>query len=181
MVINDKIAATHQALGEFVVIFQWVENLYRQIGWFILDPERKCWPPIKLRRETNSQLIDIVTNMFVNLTQTYAFTNGDEKAKDILELRDHFHKLRQYRNRLLHSTYIELTGGGEVHRYIRSNPEVGVDPETGELIFDQEDFTAEVIYAKIREYDDYILRLGFLHVQLIHWSPFSRHGTKFII
>lgn len=178
MVTEDKIAATHQALAEFVVIFQWVENLYRQIGWFILDPERKDWPPIKLRRETNCQLIDNVTNMFVNLTQTYAFANGDEKAKDILELKGHFHELRRYRNRLLHSTYVELKGGGEVHGYIRSNPEVGVDPETGELIFDQEDFTAEVIYSKIRDYGDYMLRLNFLHVQLIHWAPFARHGAK---
>jgi hypothetical protein len=178
MTTEDKIAATHQALGEFVVIFQWVENLYRQIGWFILDPERKDWPPSKLRRETNCQLIDKVTEMFVNLTQTYAFANGDEKAKDIVELKDHFHELRRYRNRLLHSTYVELKGGGEVHGYIRSNPEVGVDPETGDLISDQEDFTAETIYSKIREYGDYMLRLNFLHAQLIHWAPFARHDSK---
>jgi len=178
MVTEDKVAATHKALGEFVVIFQWVENLYRQIGWFILDPERKHWPPMQLRRETNCQLVDKVTDMFVDLTHTYAFANGDEKARDILELRDHFHELRRYRNRLLHSTYVELKGGGEVHGYLRSNPEVGVDSETGELVFDQEDFTAEVIYAKIREYSDYMLRLNLLHVQLIHWAPFGRHGRN---
>ncbi|OIR09830.1 hypothetical protein GALL_82360 [mine drainage metagenome] len=178
MISEDKIVATHQALGEFVVIFQWVENLYRQIGWFILDPERKDWPPIKLRRETNCQLIDKVTDMFVSLTQTYALDNGDEKAKDILELKGHFHELRRYRNRVLHSTYVELNGGGEVHGYIRSNPDVGVDPETGDLIFDQEDFTAEAIYSKIREYGDYMLRLNLLHVQLVHWAPFALHGSK---
>ncbi len=165
---DHKVAATHKALGEFVVIFQWVENLYRQIGWLILDPDRKHWPPMQLRRETNCQLVDKVTDMFVDLTKTYSFANGDEKARDILELRGHFHELRRYRNRLLHSIYVELKGGGEVHGYIRSNPEVGVDSETGELIFDQEDFTAEVIYNKIRQYGDYMLRLNFLHVQLIH-------------
>jgi hypothetical protein len=72
MITEEKIAATHQALGEFVVIFQWVENLYRQIGWFLLDPEQQDWPPTKLRKETNSQLIDKVTDMFVKLTQSYA-------------------------------------------------------------------------------------------------------------
>lgn len=173
---EKKIATTHQALGEFVVIFQWVENLYRQIGWFILDPERKNWPPTKLRRETNCQLIDKVTDMYVSLTQTYEFANGSEKEKDVLELKEHFHELRRYRNRLLHSTYVELKGGGEVHGYIRSNPEVGVDPETGDLIFDHEDFTAETIYSKICGYGEYMLRLNFLYVQLISWAPFSRHG-----
>jgi len=178
MFTEYKIATAHQALGEFVVDFQWIENLYRQIGWFILDPERKDWPPTKLRHETNCQLIDKVTDMFVSLTQAYAFPNGDEKAKDILELKDHFHELRRYRNRLHHSTYVELKSNGEVHGYIRSNRGVSVGSETGELIFDQEDFTAEAIYSKIHEYSDYMLRLHFLHVQLIHWTPFARHGSK---
>jgi hypothetical protein len=176
MSAETAIDETHKALGEFVIVFQWVENLYRQIGWFILDPERKAWPPKQLRTEKNHELIDKVTNLLVELTKTYAFTNGAEKAKDMEELRAHFHALRKYRNRLLHSTYIELKAGGEVHGYIRSNPEIGVDAETGELIVDQEDFSAEVIYAKMREYGDFMLRLNFIRVQLIAWYPFARHG-----
>jgi hypothetical protein len=178
--MNDesRIDATHKALGEFVIVFQWVENLYRQIGWFILDPERKQWPPTQLRTETNYSLINKVTDLLVELTNTYAFADGAEKVKDMQELRTHFHALRKYRNRLLHSTYIELKGGGEVHGYIRCNPQVGVDLETGELIFDQEDFSADVIYAKIREYGQLMLRLNFIHTQLIHWSPFARHGYR---
>lgn len=168
----------HQALGEFVIIFQWIESLYRQIGWFILDPERKDWPPMELRKETNYQLINKVTELYVDLTETYEFANGDEKARDIVELKEHFHSLRRFRNRLLHSTYIELKGGGEVHGYIRSNPEVGVDPESGELIFDQEDFSEQNIHGKIQEYGEYMFRLNLLHVQLTHWAPFERHGRK---
>jgi hypothetical protein len=57
------VETTYQALGEFVIVFQWVENLYRQIGWFILDPERKQWPPMQLRQETNHQLINMVTDL----------------------------------------------------------------------------------------------------------------------
>jgi hypothetical protein len=172
------IDATYKALGEFVIIFQWVENLYRQIGWFILDPERKQWPPMQLRTETNHALINKVTDLFVELTKSYAFENGVEKAKDMQELRAHFHDLRRYRNRLLHSTYIELKAGDEVRGYIRSNPEIGVDAETGELILDQEDFSAETIYVKIREYGEYMVRLNLIHVQLIHWYPFERHGRR---
>jgi len=172
---NAQVSGTHQAIGEFVIVFQWVENLYRQIGWFILDPERKQWPPMELRRGSTSNLINKVTDAYVTLTESYAFPNGAEKAKDMQQLRTHFHALRKYRNRLLHSTYIELKAGGEVHGYVRSNPEVGVDPESGELIYDQEDFTADVIYAKMREYSDFILRLNMNHVQLIHWYPFSRY------
>ena len=77
---NDRIAPIHQALGEFVIVFQWVENLYRQIGWFILDPERTQWPPMQLRKETNQSLINKVTDLYVDLTNRYAFPNGGEKV-----------------------------------------------------------------------------------------------------
>ena len=41
----QHVALAYQGIGEFVVAFQWVEDLYRQIGWLILDPERRAWPP----------------------------------------------------------------------------------------------------------------------------------------
>lgn len=169
---------THKALGEFVIVFQAIENLYRQIGWFILDPERKEWPPTALRKETNHDLINKVTDLFVGLTDTYAFANGAEKAQDMEELRAHFHALRKYRNQLLHSTYIGLEGGDELLGYIRSDREIGVDSETGELIFDTEVFSADVIHTKMRQYGDFVLRLNLLHVQLLHWTPFAHHGYR---
>ena len=176
MATPRDVQKTHEALGEFVIVFQWVENLYRQIGWFILDPDRSHWPPMQLRRETTNDLIDKVTASYVELTRRYALPNGAEKARDMLDLKERFHALRKYRNRLLHSTYIELKAGGEVHGYIRSNPEIGVDPDTGELIYDMEDFSAEVIHNKIREYGEFMFRLGINYKQLIHWHPFEQHG-----
>jgi hypothetical protein len=175
MSASAQISATHQAIGEFVIAFQWIENLYRQMGWFILDPERKQWPPMQLRTERNHDLINKVTDLYVALTDGHAFPNGEAKALDMQELRAHFHALRKFRNRLLHSTYIELKAGGEVHGYVRSNPEVGIDPESGELIYDQEGFSADVIYAKMREYAAFMFRLNINHVQLIHWHPFTRY------
>lgn len=174
---SSSIDSAYKALGEFVVVFQWAEMKYREIGWFILDPERRHWPPMQLRTETNQNLIDKVTDLFVVLTDTYSFENGTEKALDMQELRTRFHELRKYRNRLLHSAYIELKAGGELQGYIRSNPRVGVDPETGEVMFDFEQFTANLVYAKMQEYAPYLFRLGQIHVQLIHWHPFARHGN----
>ncbi|MDR8105077.1 hypothetical protein KPB04_25450 [Burkholderia cenocepacia] len=175
---DGAVAAAHQALGEFVVIFQRVEDLYRQIGWFILDPARKHWPPTELRRETPHILIDKVTELFVGLTRTYAFANAEEKANDILELRERFQDLRLYRNRLLHSTFVELKASGEVYGYVRANTSLGVDPETGKLVVDLEEFSADAIHAKIREYADCMQRLSALHLQLIHWAPFDSHGIR---
>lgn len=131
-----------------------------------------------LRMETNRSLIDRVTDLFVELTNTYPFENGAEKALDMQELRTRFHELRKYRNRLLHSAYIELKAGGGLQGYIRSNPRIGVDSETGELIFDLEQFNADIVHAKMKEYAPCLFRLGQIHVQLIHWHPFARHGKQ---
>lgn len=173
---DDHIAAAYQSLGEFVATFQWVEDLYRQIGWFILDPERKNWPPMQLRTEKNHQLIDKVTTMFVDLTDRHRFPNGAEKARDMLELQPRFHELRGYRNRLLHSTYVELKAGGELVGYLMSNPRISVDSDTGEVQYNEGPFTAESVRTKLREYAEYAFRLSQLYLQLIHWAPFTRHG-----
>lgn len=174
----ESIACAFQSIGEFVVAFQWVEDMYRQIGWFILDPNRTSWPPMALRREKNEKLINTVTDVFVDLVARYEFPNGPERAADLVELRDHFHEMRKYRNRLLHSTFVEFKAGEELAGYMRSNPKITVDPDSGELVFDQEALSADAIYAKVAEYGDAAVRLGGHYLQLIHWSPFEQFSRK---
>ncbi len=172
---SEDISKTYQAIGQLVMAFQWVEQIYRQIGWRILDPEQKEWPPKELRKESNSDLINKVTDLFVRLTKQYVFPNGTEKAAEMEVLRESFHQLRKYRNSVLHSTFFELKAGGEVLGYLRSNPKVGVDTETGELIYDQEEFTAQSVHNKLSEFAIQMLTLNLIHTQLIHWMPFERH------
>jgi hypothetical protein len=147
-----------KALAEFVVIFQWVEHKYRQIGWFILDPEQKNWPPMQLRTETNKDLTNKVTDLFIKLTQTYGFPNSIERADDFERLRSEFHALRKFRNQLLHSTYIEVGTRDDVFSYLRSNPKISIDPETGEIIYDQEDISEEVVNKTLKKYADAVFR-----------------------
>ena len=175
--MND-IDRAYRGIGEFVVTFQWIENKYREIGWFILDPDRKNWPPMKLRSETNEKLIDKVTALFLDLTRTYQFPNGQTQSADFEALRTEFHALRKFRNRLLHSTYIELKAGGELLGLLRSNPKVYVDTETGEVMFDQEPFTEAVVHEEIKKVADAAFRLGGHYVQIIHWHPFERFPRR---
>ena len=174
----EGVALTYQSIGEFVVAFQWAEDLYRQIGWIILDPERERWPPRELRTESNGSLIEKVTAMFVDLTERYDFPDGAERASDFAELKPRFHALRKYRNQLLHSTYIEIKVGRELVAYMRSNPSIGVDPDSGELIYDQEAAPAESIRAKITEFAPYAVRLSNHYLQLVHWSPFKQFPSR---
>ena len=63
----DKIDRAYKSIGEFVVVFQWIENTYREIGWLILDPHRKTWPPEAFRTESNRDLLNKVTDLFCEL------------------------------------------------------------------------------------------------------------------
>ena len=108
----------YQHIGEFVVCFQWLENRLREIGWFIIDPERKEWPPKKLRKLTNKVLIDRVHALFKEALPKCNLSRDLE-----VEFRDSFascvsllHKIRKDRNRILHSAYLELKAGVNSYR-----------------------------------------------------------------
>ncbi len=120
-------------------------------------------------------MINKVTDLFHELVDTHSFPNGNERSADMEELRTTFHELRKHRNALLHSSYIELNAGGDLLGYIRSNPRISVDPESGEIIQDMEALTEDIVKAKMVESAHAAFRLSQNHVQLIHWSPFSRY------
>jgi hypothetical protein len=58
-------SAIYQRIGEFVVLYQWLENRLREIGWFILDPNRQQWPPTALRNVSGAELFNRVEELFL--------------------------------------------------------------------------------------------------------------------
>jgi hypothetical protein len=171
---TTDIEEVHQAIGEFVVFFQSIEDTYRQIGWFLVDPEKTAWPPNAFRKETNADLVDKVTDLFVGLTRQYKFLNGEQKANEAEELRKTFHALRKFRNRMVHSAYHEVIAGGQVAAILRTNPKITVDPDTGEVEYDQEAFDTNTIRKEIGRHVQAFFILHALRTQLVHWHPFSR-------
>jgi hypothetical protein len=170
----------YQCIGEFTVSFQYLENKLREIGWFILDPERNEWPPKGLRNLTNHDLIEKVYSLFIE-----ALPNCDldqELEQDFRMSLDScvgaLHSLRRDRNRILHSAFIELKAGGEVQSILRSNPKIGFDEETGDSILDQENLTSDSFNREMKRMADIALFLNQAYLQLIHKYKKSRgQGT----
>jgi hypothetical protein len=167
---EDKI---YRRIGEFVVSFQWLENRIREMGWYILDPARKNWPPIDLRNDTNSVLIARVERLFLSalpkcrldLQLEADFRNAF--ARNAVR----FHALRRARNKILHSAYIELKAGGEVRGLIRSNPRLETDSETGEIMFDQEMLSEKSFDHEFKEMAELGMFFNRCYMQLIHRFP----------
>lgn len=165
----------YQRIGEFTVSFQWLENKLREIGWFILDPDRSTWPPTGLRNLTNERLVDRVHELFVQALPKCALPEDLEIdfkqtfADSVLVL----HHLRRDRNRILHSAFIELKAGGEIYGLLRANPKIQLDDETGEPLFDQEILTPESFSKEMRTMGEVAMFLNRAYIQLIHRYP---HG-----
>ena len=160
-------------IGEFVVCFQEIENRFREIGWLILDPHRRVWPPKALRKETNVQLINEVMKLYTKLVDSLNIEDSVNRKKSFAEAVIAYQGLRRYRNNLLHSAYIELKAGGEVKGILRSNPKLKIDSETCDLVFDQEVLSEDAIQDKMRKLLEVALLVDHHYVQLIHWAPFD--------
>lgn len=174
---SPDIEDIYTAIGQFVVFFQMCEDTYREIGWLIVDPERRNWPPRQFRRQRTVELIEDVTNAFINLTSSHTFPNGEEKAREADELRRSFHALRNFRNRILHSVYTEIVVDKKVVEITRTNPRTIVDPETGDVQFDQEPISPETITNVIAENAVAVFKLFQLKTQLVHWNPYARYAS----
>ena len=168
-------ALVYQRIGEFTVSFQWLEDKLREIGWFILDPDRRNWPPQGLRALTNEKLIDRVHELFLQaLPRCKLDTELEaELQTSFAACARELHQLRRDRNRILHSAFVELKAGSEVVGLIRSNPRLTVDDETGAVLYDQEMLTPESFAQEMQRMGEAAMFLGRAYLQLIHRYP---HG-----
>lgn len=166
-------AQTYQRIGEFVVSFQWIESRIREIGWFILDPGRRNWPPKLLRKESNEALFNNVEQLFLGALPSCDL--GPELEENLrvsfVEYGIRFHKLRRARNKILHSAFIELKAAGEIRGLLRSDPQISIDPETGEVLFDQELLSEHSFRSEMQEMGELALFFNRCYTQLIHRLP----------
>lgn len=166
----------YRKLGEFVVSFQWLENRFREIGWLILDPDRKHWPPRDLRDERCCDLLDKVEELYLSVIDRVSPEDAHDRQQAFQRIVSDTHEIRRYRNRLVHSAYFELKAGGEVIGLLRSNPKVKEDPVSGEVHWDQEPLTEGSFQSGMERMAKIAFDLNMHYVQLIHWAPFDTVG-----
>lgn len=164
----------YQRIGEFVVVFQWLEDKLRQIGWFLIDPRRINWPPTGLRNLSNAALIDEVHRLLVDALPKCDL--GEELEADLLDslercVRD-LHNLRRFRNVILHSAYIELKAGGKTQEILRVDPKLQID-EHGEPQIDQELLSEDSWAAETALMASAGLFLNRVHTQVLARYPYG--------
>jgi hypothetical protein len=161
----------YQGIGEFVVAFQFIEDQIRQIGWLLLDPGRKLWPPTQLRKEKSEELANKVASLYETKLCLCKLQNEEQQRAEFKELISRFHELRRFRNRVLHSAFVELKAGGEAMALVRSNRRLIKDSETGDETADEEILSETAFNSEMIEIGQVASGLGRHYLQLIHTLP----------
>ena len=138
-----------------------------------MDPGRKNWPPIDLRNDTTAALFAKVQELFLAALPRCRLDPELEAdfRTSFAKNANRFHSLRRARNKILHSAYIELKAGAEVHGLMRSNPQLTVDSETGEFLFDLEVLSDNSFGYEFKEMAELAMFFNRCYIQLIHRLP----------
>jgi hypothetical protein len=168
-----KRALIYQRIGEFAVSFQRLESQVREIGWLLVDPHRTEWPPTQLRKLANHDLLERVKALYVERVSRFPGVGGQDYCDSFQFVIERAHKARQTRNDLLHSAFVELEAGGEVHGIMRVNLKLVVD-EDGERQVASELLTDAGLSSRLAALGQLSVAVNMHYTQLIHWSPFDR-------
>jgi hypothetical protein len=165
----------YQRIGEFVVLYQWLENRLREIGWFILDPTHQQWPPTALRNVNGAELFNRVEELFLQALPKCEL--GEDLENDFTssfaEAAEVFTGIRRARNRILHSAFVEFKAGGEVAALMRIDPRSMLDEETGERLSDSETLSNESFRSEFQTMAEMAMFFNRCYVQLLNRLPTS--------
>jgi hypothetical protein len=160
----------YQKLGELVVSFQWLENLLHQIAWILIDPDWKDDPRKKTADFWFRRLLDFVSERYIAYINTHEIPDAERDKKKFQELIKRCGMIADDRNRIVHSTFVELKAGGELQGLLRSKIKVEIDADRDKtLVFDQERLNEKSFERAMVEIAQVGFDLGLAHRQLIQW------------
>jgi hypothetical protein len=168
----------YRQLGRFVVTFQVLENQLVQLASYALDPahggHQARLPPDRTgRRRLVAHLWfhELLDKTFTSVGDFLDRYRGAEpEFRELLNgLLDRCRELAHYRNRVVHSAYLFLEGGGELVAIARSDLTAGAGDEEVEL--DQELLTEDSFQEVMGEIAEVAFAIGQCRLQLIHWYP----------
>lgn len=158
--------AIYRDLGRFVVTFQHLQNELVQLASFALDPEH--------RGHGRHAVADLWFRRLVKKTRTSVGEFLDQHRGEEPEFREHLQELLDrcvelgdHRNKVLHSTYLFLEGGGALRAVVRSDTKRGA--AGNEIALDQGALEEGSFDEAMGDMAEVAFQIGQCRLQLIHW------------
>lgn len=167
--ITFDTSALYQAIGEYVIAFQWLENRLWLAASFAEHPEQagpSRWALVDLSMHP---LIDRFERSLHDFVDQRAPEHAHSFKQRVSALAKASHDVRRQRNRLLHSAYIFLEAGDQIHGVVRSNLTWRGSANRQEPVFDQGSATPALFRDASKVAVETGFQIGLCYVQLIHW------------
>jgi hypothetical protein len=156
----------YRQIGIYVVSFQHLENQLMQICWFLNKP-----PYSETGRRA---LAEKKYSWLVGETGRHVHAFLCDKGKEESDFARRFHAclsrcraIGKDRNRIVHSAYVHLEGGGELRGIVRSD--MRREKGGGDVEFDHQHLTEQSFDAELKHLAATVFELGIARTQLIHW------------
>jgi hypothetical protein len=162
--------AIYRQIGLFVVAFQSLESELMQICWLLSDPPYAPDGRKALAKLSFSELLGETRNRVDGLVARRGLDDSQFR-RDFLrtfqELLAHCRSIARHRNKIVHSAYVHLEGGGDLLGIVRSDMTRAAD--RNDVDFDRELLTATSFDAALKDLAWTGFRLGQSKMQLIAW------------
>lgn len=167
-------APIYQQLGQFVVLFQLVENYLIRICELLIDPNLTRNGRVVLAGLGFRDLAVKANVLFALLAEKLATPDAEEKTREFDRLAKHCLELAVLRNKLVHSTYVHLEAGGELQVILRSKAKLMTGGAEGpRYIFDQEQLTDMSLEEALRNVAETAFALGTFQRQVLRFQQIA--------
>jgi hypothetical protein len=163
--------AIYRQVGRFVVSFQLLQTQLVSLASLATDPDSAGWnAQNELWRLWFTALVDRTGEAVAEFTKTY---RGEvpEFQERVDHLLDRCRELARYRNKIVHSAYAVMEGGGRLVAIVRTDTRtLANDPDN----VDQEALNEKSFNTAMVEIAHVGFELGLCHRQLIGWYDRDR-------
>lgn len=156
----------YRQIGIYVISFQHLEDQLLQICWFLTEP-----PYSETGRRA---LVGHTYSWLVGETGRRVYASLCNRGKEESDFARRFHarlsrcrEIGRDRNRIIHSAYVHLEGGGELRAIVRSD--MRREKCGGDVEFDRQYLTEQSFDTELRRLAATVFELGIDLRQLIHW------------
>lgn len=158
--------AIYRQIGIYVVCFQHLENQLFQICWFLTEPPYSDTGRRSLAEKSYGWLVGETGR------RVYDFLCGQNREDSEFAQRFHSHlrqcrQIGKERNSIVHSAYIHLEAGGELHGIVRSD--MRKDRQGPDVDFEREYLTEQAFADELQRIAETAVAVSIDLRQLIHW------------
>jgi len=118
-------------IGKSIVVFQYLESLIKQIAHFAIDRNYQESTRISLDSHSFAKLRDVSEVIICEVLRKQGVEDAEIRIQQYHKLMAEARAIASLRNRLVHSAYLFLEGGGELMKILQVHSSIKISGKEG--------------------------------------------------